>query len=173
MQTRVALSFAVFGLVLAFQNCAQKGALTADATGDAHEQVIGTTSSYTKVVYDRRLESVNAPDGGQPRIELDLSAGEVQIRDAAGTRVCALDEARLGSLRALLAQSHVCKPAPPASGSVQCMAIGLADIELSSASGESVQLRPPVCSQGTFLCDGNDKILRELLVDLASNSPCN
>ena len=168
MQLRVALSLAVFGLVLAFQNCAKNQSAPSTAAGAAAaEEIIGPASTYTKIVYDRHLE-VARPDEDSPRLELDLNGGRLSIDGAA----CALDETRLSSLRALLAQSSVCKPAPLAPGMAACMAIGLADIELSAGSGESVQLRPLICHNGTFLCDGNDKILREILNDLALNSPC-
>lgn len=163
---RVALSVAVFGLLLAFQNCAKNQSATSTAE-NASEQVIGSASSYTKIVYDPRLES-RYEALPATRVELDLKAGRVTVNDVA----CELDEARLGSLRALLAQSNVCRPAPPPPNFASCMAIGLADIELSGERGTAVQLRPLVCNNGTFLCDGNDKILREILKDLEQNSPC-
>lgn len=173
MQTRLIMVLTIFGLVLAFQNCAKSRSASGVNASDnlnANEQVIGPTASYTKVTYDPRLEALNAPAIG-PRLDIDVEAGEVKISVDNQSTICPLGEADLGALKAVLAQSQVCMAGPSESG-VQCQAIALADIELASEDGASVQLRPVVCNHGTFLCGGNDQVLRDLLTRLAKQSAC-
>lgn len=158
-------------LVLAFQNCSEN--LQPAETPAQGKTVIGNSAGYTKIVFDAHLE-YRGPDGSV-RLEADLEAGRLTVGiTGRGSKSCALDQPRLNQLKELMARSKVCKPGPLPPDTAVCMAIGIADIELSNDTS-SVQLRPVICHNGVYLCDGADEILRALLADLRTNVPpgCN
>ena len=161
-------------LLIAFQNCGQSGNSSASsirATDSGGSQaVIGTTAAFKKIVYDPRLEITQSATSGH--VELDLDNGAATLVLDTSTYDCTVDAVRLQAARDILATSEICKPAPLPAGEASCDAIGLADLELSNASA-SVELRPVVCNSGTFLCDGNDLKLRDLIADLKANLPVN
>jgi len=175
---RYLLLIALMGLFTVYQNCSQSLKPNGGGSGQS-EEIIGSSAQYTKVVYDPYLEAVFRPGvelGLPKRLEVDIQAGSLRLIDHSNSSVrdCALDSARLSRLRDLLASADICKPGPLPADTAVCMALGLADIELSQA-GSSIQLRPVICHNGTFLCAGADVTFRALLADLRDNAPlgCN
>lgn len=171
MRARIILILSSALLLLGgFQNCGKSGnsAPSGPASGSASESVIGTTSAYKKIVYDPALElSVSLPN---THLEVDVDAGTLSLALASATLQCTVDAVRLAALKELLATSKVCVPGPLPEGSVSCMAISGADVELTDGVS-SVQLRRIVCNSGIFLCDGNDEKLRDILADFRANPP--
>jgi hypothetical protein len=128
--------------------------------------VIGSTAVYKKIVYDPLLELKRTSN----RLEIDIEAGVISTNVSGSAKSCTLDAGRLNQAREILQTSQICEPGPLPPGSVSCLALGAADIELSNDTS-GVQLRPVICHSGTFLCDGNDARLRALILDLGTNPP--
>jgi hypothetical protein len=170
MHVRLGLIILLPAMLVAFQNCGKVAAPSGEpmgGPGDSKSQtVIGSTASYKKIVYSPLLE-FNGSAGG---VSLDIDTGIISLSIAGTTKSCTLDTVRLSGARQILQTSEVCRPGPLPPGMVSCLAIGAADIELSNATA-LVQLRPVICNSGTFLCDGNDALLRSLISDLETNPP--
>lgn len=164
-------------LILGFQNCAKTagGSRTGGGSSSSLGVVVGPTSQYTKLTFDPALESaVQKTSSGTVSIEADLSTGTINYKDSSNssTKSCALDTDREQKLKQLLSVGRVCHPDVGAADAVHCLAVSLADIKLASADGsDTVLLRKPLCSNGTFLCDGDDDILRAEIQDLLTNRP--
>jgi hypothetical protein len=171
------LTLGLLGLftILAFQNCSKSGqsSTTDSADNQISERVVDASQTYTHVVSDPELEFSKTATAGH--LEVDTNSGVVISLDASlVSHQCALDEDRLFALRSLLQNATICEPAAVASGDVSCMAYASADIAVSNDQA-SVDLRPVMCDQGVFLCNGNDALLRTLLADIKSQLPagCN
>ena len=141
-------------------------------TNSDGQKVVGQSSGYTKVTYDPQIEYSLAASTGH--VGLDLGTGALEIVLDTKTYNCTIDATRLQAIRTLIENSQICEPGPLPPGSVSCMAIASADIELSNTS-QSVLLRREACNNGTFLCGDNDANLRNLINDLKTNLPagCN
>ena len=160
-------------LLLAFQNCGKS--LTPSSSDNVgaeqgKETIIGSTAAYKKIVYDPALESSRIPT--TTHVELNLDDGSLTAILGGTTYQCIVDSSRLSVARSLIAISKLCKPGPLPPNMVSCMAIRLADVQLSNTT-ESVLLREVYCDNGTYLCDGNDEKLRSLIADLQANLPAN
>lgn len=159
--------------LFAYQNCSQtlKGQ-NPDGSENKSEEVIGNGADYTKLVYDPYLEGSypNAP--ASKKLEVDTQSGVMKLSSSSATaKTCTVDTARLDQLRDVLSKAQICKPGPLPDNTAVCMALALADIELSNAANAKIQLRPLMCNNGTFLCAGLDDVLRGLLGELRDNPP--
>lgn len=167
-------SFTLVLLTLLYQNCSQKtSSLTNEDSGSAQHIVIGATSPFDTITYSSRVNFSSDPykvQMGEVTLTVDLLSGLLENADYQGTRHCAVDETRLKQLRKIMIDSYICEPGPLSPDSVQCLAIGAPDIELSNDS-DSIILSPLICHFGTYLCDGKDELFRSLLVDLRDNPP--
>lgn len=184
MIKRFCLILSLSTVMLAFQNCGSTAGLSSHTFIDtgpsskADEQVVlPSTANFNKVVSDPNLEGAISQAA---RLEIDMDRGDLKYQ----SKTCALDLIRLSKLKDLLRDSKVCQPGALPSGQVQCLALGIADIQLldqsSSSNGSSnsnsssqseIKLRPLVCGFGTFLCDGKDASLRALITDIRMNPP--
>jgi hypothetical protein len=162
----ILLLAASLALNAAFTNCGKPASHSSSTAGDpaSADQVIGNTASYTKVVYNAGRD---LPSPSLPALGVSVDSGTMQLSSSAA---CTVETGRLQELRELLATSSICQPAPLPPGSAECMAIGVADVELSDPSS-ALYLRPVICNAGTYLCAGNDQVLRDLLQDLVVNPP--
>ena len=147
-------------LVGAYQNCSRVDTPSPNRT-EGSETIIGLTSAYSRVEYDPMLEM----GGSNQKLEVDVGGG-LKI----GGKSCALDSIRRQRLVDIFSHSRICQPAPLPPGTAVCLALGLADTRLSNAS-QSIVLRPVVCHNGTYLCDGFDGQLRNLILELIQNPP--
>lgn len=160
-------------MMIGYQNCAKAPTSQENNPFVEQEKVIGTTSQFHKVVFDPALELGSLQKSADSkRVEIDVSGGALKIISGPSSQVsqCSVDVDRLQQLKSLLSISQVCEPGPLPEGTAVCMAYAMADVELANED-ESVKLRSNMCHSGTFLCDGNDKKLRELLSDLRDNPP--
>lgn len=184
---RIALFlFLVTGLAVSFQNCGQSGMATDASTGNTgntgnigvgnaatkYERVVAHAATYSKIVYDKGLESRSAQvDSGDSRVEIDLNSGQLRLSGGgAAIHGCAIEATRLATLKEFWKTAKICEPAPLPPETISCMAISLADLELSDG-GASVLMRPLLCNFGRFFCDGEDAVFRAMLKDLRDNPP--
>ena len=154
----------IFALTLAlalFQSCGQTESSSPDGNGNQKPIQLGPTAHYHKVSY-------YPPYGNEQgsRLDVDLKAGTVSIDG----NNCVLDAERGYRLKDILSIAQVCTPAPLPPGTPVCMAMGIADTQLANDQ-ESIELRPVICNDGVFLCDGRDQELREVLMDLRNRPP--
>lgn len=156
----------VSSLLMIFQNCAQAPGAGGSNGLQSAEVVVASTSDVSKVTYDPALE-FRVVNTAEPSLSVDLQAGTMSLTKPSSSKSCAIDSARLASLDNLLREGKVCKPAP--SSEATCMAIGLADIKLEGSS--EIYLRPEICNNGRFLCEGQDQNFRAILSDLVANPP--
>lgn len=160
-------------VLLTFQNC---GPALVSTTGSASSEVVvvASTRNISKVTYDPDLEvSPNALV--KPLLTVDISTGQMSIRSGQGSvKSCALDSGRLTAIDQILENGKVCTPGALPPDTAVCMALGLADVKLEGAD-VSVYLRPEICNNGAFLCDGQDAQFRAALADIITNPPpaCN
>jgi hypothetical protein len=156
-----------FGLtVTLFQNCAKhQGGLQAAgiANPSSGVQVIAT-SSYSKVAFN----SQGIP-GASADLQIDFDAGTVNSSCHYGI---ASDgnpsDVNLAALKSLLSNARVCQPAALTGDQVSCMGMSVPDIDLGSGAN-SISLARLFCNTGTFLCDGDDEVLRGLLANLKAH----
>lgn len=167
----ITVGIGTFGMMLmVFQNCGENPELIATQPGGVQaktERIIGEPTTFEKVTY--------SPDGNTGagfKMQLELSTGQMSVApvDSASAKSCALDDSRLQSLRTLLTNARVCEPGPLPDGMASCMAVSVADIELSDGA-HSTSLRPTICHNGVFLCQDKDADFRKILEDLRQNPP--
>lgn len=161
---------ALFGF---FQNCAQVSTSGQEPAVEGSEKIVGETSRFDRIVFDSNFEipvAYNPPDS-PPRLSADLVTGQMVLAgNTAYAKSCNIDAGRLESLRAIVETAKICNPPSLSDDMVACLAIGLADIQLSNKT-ETVELRPVICHSGTYLCDGMDEVFRALLKDLRDRPP--
>lgn len=170
---RVLIVLFLLGLVtIPFQNCSKTGQSSSSSPWTnvpekRSDTVVGLAQNFNKISYRPMRETFNLGFGLDPDLELNLDSGQLNISNGAAKISCVLETRRLQSLRDLIAQSKICQPAPLPSGGVSCLAASLPDIELSNGT-TTVELSPLICNSGTYLCDGNDDILRNEIQSLLS-----
>ena len=164
----------VTSLLVLFQNCAQVGpSASVDLPkGNSSEKVIGDASQFNSIIFDEQLEmpaQYQQQKVGAERLVIDLQSGNMSLGENTATpKSCGVDNQRLNELRSIVQSASICEPIK--TEDAVCMAIGMADIQLSNKE-KTVELRPVICSNGTYLCDGLDQVFRDILKDLRANPP--
>jgi hypothetical protein len=173
---RILLSaLAALGVAVSFQNCGAPSASQASGGSESGSSEFALpVANYKQVIFDPQLEmqAANKAVGANGRVELNIESGDLKLTLNGVEKICTLDSERQAQLAELLTNAQVCEPAQPAPGTVVCLAIGAADIELVN-SEKRVQLRPVICQSGRYLCDGKDAELRAILLSLKSQPPAN
>lgn len=168
-------------LIFGFQNCAYKAPSQPQydtLPGYLVERPIGKAADYSRVTYDAHLELPYEPGrttlSSPKRLEIDVLSGRLNLSDRrlSTNKTCSLEPERLAGLREILTNSEICELAPlNGDGTwVSCMAISLADIELSNDAA-NLKLRKEICASGVFLCSGMDEKLRSFLNLLRDQPP--
>lgn len=195
MKNKVSLSIIVSSLMmtLLFQNCgnvSSKASQSQFADGierlpsSENERVVGTTDSYSQIIYYKTSEVFDRRGPSGTKLQLDLASGSMKLVDSVGFgkteisgsgRECEIEPDRLETLSSLLASSKLCTDLESQSAdTVRCAAIAESDIQLiNQDNGQMVSLLQNVCHNGLFLCDGADEKMRQSLLDLTSNPPEN
>lgn len=149
-------------LILAFQNCAHPNDGPEQPQNSGSESVVGLASTYKKFTYDPQLESNQVSSS---RLTVDLATGGMTL----GLKSCSVDSVRINQFRQIFQTAKICQPvAPP--GAVNCLAVGVADIQLSNGA-QHINLRPVICNYGIYFCEGLDSEFRNLVKDVSRNPP--
>lgn len=169
MKTRsVYLALGVL-LIVGFQNCSKSRQF--DDGQDVQiltERVISQRQSFTTVTSDPLLE-VSSANLSQ-RLVIDVPSKELRVYKNSGFKSCTLDQERINAFANLITNTSICEAAPLPEGMASCLAIGMTDIRLESNSS-AFDLRPLICNNGVFLCEGRDTQLRALLQNVRENLP--
>lgn len=174
----------IFVAVFAFQNCSRSqiesvlGPNINSSVGSGGSlvqgevKVIGLTAGLSYLRFDPSLTMVALEPSQLSAVnilEVDLLSGRYTLKAKIGgleVGPCALATEDEQNLQALMSVSRICQPGGAASSTqVHCQAIPIEDILLSS-DNRQVGLSAVLCGTGTYLCDGQDQKLRDILAQL-------
>lgn len=196
MRKTTLLSVLILGLttITGFQNCSPSQVSNAgnstlptsnSSKSSNGDTVVDQASSYTSIAFEQEV-SGNGGKKSTLHLKVDLLNGDMSIKKTQGLifqtnaptlaeSSCSLSDERYASLKSLISVARVCKQADDLpKDSVQCMALAVSDIQLSSPENGSVEeLRQGICGDSVYLCEGLDEKFRDLLKDLTTNPPAN